>query len=72
MVKKCARELKEGDKVDLENDCFADPKGENVSYQFEYAIVASIEMETAKCVLVHFHSTPSVGFPPDHKLEVCA
>jgi hypothetical protein len=64
-------DLKEGDLVDLQGDKFADPN-ENPTFESEYQIVESIEIESAGCIAVHFTGFDTVGFPPDHKLPVYA
>lgn len=69
MPKKKVADLREGDLVDLEGDPFADPKRNKPEYQFEYATVVEYELESPDCMCIYFEST-SVGFPPDHMVEV--
>jgi hypothetical protein len=68
MVK--VKDLRERDYVDLEGDPYADPQSDKPEYEFEYAIVAGIERETPTCVRVDFETGNSVGFPPDHEVDV--
>lgn len=63
-----ARELTPGDKVDLEGDPFA--FSDDPTPEFEYCVVADLEMETPNCVRVDFENYTSIGFPPDHKVRV--
>lgn len=65
--------LRPGDRVDLEYDVFADPDGcsdFHTYYEAEFAVVAEIVRESADCICVYFESTPPVGFPPDHWVDV--
>ena len=66
-----AKEVKEGDFVDLEGDAYADAHNEGAQYGFEfsYAIVQRVEQETPECVRIDFDHD-SVGFPSDHMLKV--
>lgn len=54
--------------VDLEGDPFADKPGNDFAafYEFEYALVAMVEEETPDTTVVHFESSPSIGFPSGH------
>lgn len=63
-------ELREGDLVNLQNDPYADPRGDEPTYEFELAEVVSVEYETDTCVLVGFEATGACGFPPSHEVEV--
>jgi hypothetical protein len=62
-----ARDVREGDMIDLEGDPFADD-GQHPEHEFEFAIVEGSELETPECIRIDFDST-SVGFPPDHMLR---
>lgn len=58
-----------GEHVDLEGDRYADPNGDTIAYQSEYAVVDSVEIETPKCTVVHFINGPSIGFPTGWTLK---
>lgn len=65
--------LRPGDRVDLQNDIFADPEGESdfhIHYEYEFAVVEEVIRETDDCICVYFETTPPVGFPPDHWVDV--
>jgi hypothetical protein len=47
---------------------YADHVSTVSTFQFEYAVVESIERETERCVVVHTSLT-SFGCPPDHRLR---
>lgn len=64
------KDLLPGDRVDLESDRYADPDHDDIGYECEYAIVEEVIQETDDCVLVHFASTPSIGFPTDWTVRV--
>lgn len=68
-VTKKISELIPGDLVDLENDKYADPKG-NPLLECEYVTVDSIERESPECIAVYFRGFDMVGFPPDHVVKV--
>lgn len=70
MTARKARDLQPGDYVDLEGDKYADPKRLNSSFSSEYAIVESVKQETPECIAVSFEGWDTVGFPPDHELDV--
>jgi hypothetical protein len=70
LMKKQIKDLVQGDLVDLERDPYADPKGEDQSAHFEFAVVDKLEIETPTCTVVHFENFGSVGFPPDHEVDV--
>ena len=63
-------DLREGDRVDLEGDPFADPRRDNIIAEYEYVEVAGIEQETPGCVRVDFYDYDSVGFPTNHRLRL--
>lgn len=63
-----ADQVKEGMRLDLENDKYADPKGENTAFQAEYVTVVEVEIETEDTVRIDFDSADSVGFPLAHTL----
>ncbi len=63
-------ELVEGDRVDLENDPYADPKHDHPYFESEYVEIAGAEPETPGCSRVDFEGTASVGFPPEHQVAV--
>ena len=65
-------ELREGDHVDLQGDRYADPDAEHPEYEFDYAVVDTLQWEGPGCLVVHFESTDSVGFPPTHNVRVAA
>lgn len=78
-AKRPVRDLREGDRVDLEADLFADPdyhvsgkpgSSEHPEFQFEFEVVARVVPETADCTLVEFESGFACGFPPDHLVDV--
>lgn len=64
------KDLRPGDRVDLEGDMYANPDDPNTICSFEYLEVAAIEAETPGCWRVDIESFDSVGFPPDHMLKV--
>lgn len=63
------RDLHPGDKLDLQGDAVADPKGDNAFVEYEYAVVG-VEQETADCIRVDADNI-SCGFAPDHLVKVC-
>ena len=71
VAKRYVRDLRIGDRVDLEADTFADPAHDPHSpFQFEFEVVAGVERETDDCTRVDFESGFSCGFPPDHLVDV--
>jgi len=68
-MKKPARELREGDLVDLELlgvFGFDKDSGDYIAAQCEYGVVeGTITLETVNCVRVDFENFPSIGLPPD-------
>lgn len=83
MITKLARDLTEGDMIDLEGDRFAtilpgswyteqdreDHESTVDIFRYEYANVHEIERETDTCVVVHTSLT-SFAFPPDHPVTM--
>jgi len=71
-----AKDLKPGMVIDLEGDpyadpyvdLFADPNGEELQYESEYAVVDEITSETDDCMLVTLSDGQQIGFPPEHSL----
>lgn len=74
-------QLRVGQRVDLEGDkyadawCDPDTKSEtkaawSAHYEAEYCVVEGWERESPGCIRVDFESSPSIGFPPDHLVEV--
>ena len=63
-----AEQVKSGMMLDLENDAYADPKGDNNAFKDSYVTVDSVEIETEGCVRIDFIDAGSVGFPLKHKL----
>lgn len=64
-------DLYPGDMLDLEGDPFADKTEDGAPnpFEFEKAVVESVEPETADCTLVTSELV-NCGFPPDHKVKV--
>lgn len=69
MATKRIDELIPGDLVDLQNDKYADRRGDNIEYEFELACVAEIDRETPDCICVYFENS-ACGFPPGHVVTV--
>jgi hypothetical protein len=69
MANTAVRDLKPGDMVDLQNDPYADPRGDHIEYEFELAVVAELTYEGSGCIVVEFNES-TVGFPPDHQVRV--
>lgn len=64
-------DLRPGDHVDLERDPFADPEDRESVWQYEYARVESVELETPTCAVVQFGEAGAmIGFPVGHELDV--
>ncbi|VWC82153.1 hypothetical protein BLA39750_01283 [Burkholderia lata] len=61
--------LRAGDKVDLTSCPFLK---ESASADFEFAVVESVERETAGCVVVSYEDYQVVGYPVGCKLKVCS
>jgi len=64
------RMLRVGDLVDLAEDPFADPDGDDPALQIEYAVVCEISRETEDCIAIGFEGLDIIGFPPGHILLV--
>lgn len=62
-------DLQPGDKLDLEGDLIADPRGEEPALANEYVVVAGVEEETADCIRVDGDNF-ACGFPHDHRVKV--
>jgi len=69
-MKKKVKDLRIGDYTDLEGDEYADPdKDPGKCFAYEWEPVTEVEFETPQCVAVSFEFD-TVGFPPEHILEV--
>ncbi len=64
-----AQNIREGLKLDLEGDTFADPSNSNRLLECELAEVIGVELETPECIRLDFEHG-SVGFPIGHLLKV--
>lgn len=66
-----ARDIREGDVLDLEGDPFADcPLRDHTNtFEFEYQEVHEVTEETPNCILIGGDGW-LVGFPPDHRIAV--
>lgn len=71
LQKRAVRDLMVGDMIDLAGDQYADPEGDNIAYDCEYAVVCEITRETSSCTVIHCEGGPSIGFPPEHMIP-CA
>jgi hypothetical protein len=70
MLKLKPIEVKEGDLLDLEDDKYADPNGNDLYFPCELVLVsANAIQETDGCVLVKTE-VDWYGFPNDHVLSV--
>lgn len=80
VLKRRIDQVRVGDRIDFQCDPFADADrnddagelGSHPEFEFEFALVESIEFEphdTDPCVVLHT-SQGSFGFPPDHWIEV--
>lgn len=69
MTYKRVEELREGDKIDLEGDAYADPDKTEIYYQCEYVEVIDIKWEGENCVVISTEAGV-VGFPPKHEVKV--
>ena len=61
--------LREGDVIDLENDPYVGADGQDVPWQYEYAVVIGTERETANCVRIDTDEA-SYGMPPSHRVPL--
>lgn len=73
-----------GQRVDLQNDIFADPLGhlaaegeggesDHPEFEYEFESVVSITDETTNgeaCLVIEFASGFTCGFPPDHEVDI--
>lgn len=64
------RDLHPGDLIDLEGDEYADPDRSRCAFQFEYAEVAEVIVETVDCIAVGIEGVDLFGFPPDHRVPL--
>jgi len=69
-------DLRRGDLIDLQNDPYADPVGDEVSYEFSYGQVEDVVTETAedgtevvKVTFIHDGWDNVIGFPKGHELS---
>lgn len=80
VVRRRIDQVRIGDRLDLQNDMFADSTAhetdgaetDHPEFEFEFATVEAIELEphdTDPCIVLHT-SQGSFGFPPDHWIEV--
>ena len=80
IVRRRVDQVRVDDRLDLQNDIFADPDrnddagepGSHPEFAFEFARVDEIEFEPHDidpCIVLHT-SQGSFGFPPDHWIEV--
>jgi hypothetical protein len=71
-MKRLVRDLRPGDRVDLEHDKYAMLGAEELpdAFSFEYEVVDSLDPKTPKCTAVYFESGRCIGFPPDHSVPV--
>lgn len=76
-VQRRVDQLRVGDRVDLQNDQFADPEGfrqvesQHPEFEFDFQTVTNIEKESRRCIRVDFENF-SCGFPPRHWVDVDA
>lgn len=64
-----AKDVQEGDMVDLENDPFTRGAQMEALFEYEYAVVLGpAEVENRDTVVVHTDQG-SFGMPPDHPLR---
>lgn len=69
-------ELRRGDLIDLQNDPYADPVGDEVSYEFSYGMVEDVTTKTAEdgtevvlVTFIHDGWDNVIGFPKGHELS---
>ena len=63
------KDLRAGDRLDLEGDATADPKSDNITLQYETVTVYEMTIETPDCTLVDCGDF-ACGFAPDHLVKV--
>lgn len=63
------KDLKPGDRVDLEGDAIADPSNDKPLLANEFQVVESLEPEGDGCICVYFTDF-TCGFPPDHQVKL--
>lgn len=62
-------EVRPGDLLDLEDDAYADPKGDNPIFPYELSVVTGRVVENpGYCIRLDFEHD-SVGFPPGHRVK---
>ena len=66
MIKKI-KDLKPGDRVDLESDPF---HADDPLVEFEYGNVESVVEETPTCFVVNFNNVGAAAYNPDMLVEV--
>jgi hypothetical protein len=82
VAKRRIDQVRIGDRLDLQNDPFADANrdddagelGDHPEFEFEFASVEAIELEshdTDPCVVL-YTTQGAFGFPPDHLIAVDA
>ncbi len=66
------RELEPGHMVDLSNqpEPYVNDDERETIWQYEYAVVATIEHETPECTVVYFENAEPIGFAPDHEVTI--
>lgn len=69
-VREVLAEVSKGERlalIDLADDPYMDPNGDDVSLAYEYAVVFGGEQETPGCIRLDYEGG-CCGFPPDHVL----
>ena len=61
-------ELREGDLIDLEDDAFADPDGDNPVFKMELIEVVGGELENKGCYRLDYDGG-ACGFPPEYRVR---
>jgi hypothetical protein len=59
-------DLKPGDMIDLQGDVIADPYRNDMRFEFEYALVGAIIVETPTCTVLCLDGIDHYGFHPCH------
>lgn len=67
-IMRTVADLRPGDLVDLDGDVYADPDRNHPEFEFEFALVDTVERETDSCAVVYFEGF-ACGFPPQHRLK---